>query len=33
MAALDGVIDNQESLRKEVMKAVTRMMALFPRHL
>jgi len=30
--SIDGVIDNQESLRKEVNKAVTRMMALFPWH-
>jgi hypothetical protein len=28
--AIDGVIDNQELLRKEVNKAVTRMMARFP---
>ena len=31
--AIDGVIDNQNALRKEVTTAVTRMMALFPRHL
>jgi hypothetical protein len=31
--SIDGVIDNQESLRKEVTKAVARMMELFPRHL
>ena len=30
---INGVIDNQELLRKEVHKAVTRMMELFPRHL
>jgi hypothetical protein len=28
--AIDGVIDNQDSLRKEVNKSVTRMMKLFP---
>ena len=31
--SIDGVIDKQESLRKEVNTAVTRMMELFPRHL
>lgn len=31
--SIDGKIDNQELLRKEVYKAVTRMMELFPRHL
>jgi Domain of unknown function (DUF4136) len=31
--SIDGMIDNQELLRKEVNKAVTRMMELFPRHL
>jgi len=31
--SIDGVIDNQESLRKEVNTAVTRMTELFPRHL
>jgi hypothetical protein len=31
--SIDGVIDNQESLRKEVNTAVTRMMKLFPRQL
>ena len=30
---VNGMIDNQELLRKEVNKAVTRMMELFPRHL
>jgi hypothetical protein len=30
---IDGVIDRQELLRKQVNKSVTRMMALFPRHL
>jgi hypothetical protein len=30
--SIDGMIDNQERLRKEVFKAVTRMMELFPRH-
>jgi hypothetical protein len=30
---IDGVIDNQELLRRQVNKSVTRMMALFPRHL
>ena len=30
---VDGVIDRQELLRKQVNKSVTRMMALFPRHL
>jgi len=28
--AIDGIIDNQDLLRREVNKAVTRMMALFP---
>jgi len=31
--SIDGIIDNQELLRKEVNKAVTRIMELFPRHL
>src|ERR1041384_5569785 len=31
--SIDGVIDNQDSLKKEVNRAVARMMALFPRHL
>ena len=31
--SIGGIIDNQELLRKEVNKAVTRMMELFPRHL
>jgi hypothetical protein len=31
--SINGMIDNQELLRKEVNKAVTRMMELFPRHL
>jgi hypothetical protein len=31
--SIDGMIDNQELLRKEVNKAVARMMELFPRHL
>jgi hypothetical protein len=31
--SIDGMIDNQERLRKEVNKAVARMMELFPRHL
>jgi hypothetical protein len=31
--SIDGVIDNQDSLEKEVTKAVARMMELFPRHL
>jgi hypothetical protein len=30
-ASIEGKIDNQELLRKEVNKAVTRMMELFPR--
>ena len=31
--AIDGIIDNQDSLRREVNKGVTRMMKLFPSHL
>ena len=32
-SAVDGIIDNQDLLEKQVDKAVTRMMAEFPRHL
>jgi hypothetical protein len=31
--SIEGVIDNQDALRKEVNRAVTKMIALFPRHL